>query len=269
MPEIHSSAIVEDSVALADDVVVGPGCVLEGDVRVGPGCRLIGRVYLVGPLTMGAGNTMYPGVSLGFAPQSIGYDPQEPGRGLAIGDGNTFRENVTVHRAMTDEGPTRIGNRNYLMANAHAGHDCQVGDGNIFANGVCLAGHVEIGDRVNIGGLGTVGQHARIGRGAMISGNIGIGADLAPFFMATALHRVGSINIIGMRRQGLTHDQIDDVRWVYRTLHRRGLTLANAVTVLQERADRPMVREYITFIEGTRNGLVTARTKSARAPAEV
>ena len=85
MPEVHASAIVEKSVALADDTIVGPGCVLEGDVTVGPGCRLLGRVYLVGPLTMGAGNIVYPGACLGFAPQSVAYDPQEPGRGLMIG----------------------------------------------------------------------------------------------------------------------------------------------------------------------------------------
>lgn len=255
MPVIHASAIVDDECDLAADVEVGPGCVLTGPLTIGPGCKLVGHCYLYGPLTLGAGNVIYPFVCLGFAPQSVSYDPSKPGKGLVIGDHNTFREGVTIHRAMTDHGPTMIGHRNFFMANSHAGHDCIVGSHCIFANGALLAGHVTIDNRVTMGGNATVHQFCRIGRGAMLSGNVGVGRDLPPFFTLTGINTAGSLNVVGLRRSGMSADQIHDVRWVYKTLYRAGLSITEAKEVLRERADSPIVAEYLQFIEASKRGI--------------
>jgi UDP-N-acetylglucosamine acyltransferase len=264
MPEIHPSAVIDEMVAIADDVVVGPGCVLTGDVTVGPGTRLVGNVYLNGPVTMGGDNVVYPFACLGFAPQSTGYDPNDPGCGLIIGDGNTFREGVTIHRAMTDEGPTRVGNGNYFMANAHAGHDAQIGSDCIFGNQTLLAGHVRIDDRVITGGNAVVHQFCRVGRGAMFSGLVGVSLDVPPWFMVTGINICGSVNLIGLRRSGMPRESIDAVRWAYRTLYRSGHTTAQALDVLKERADEPIVAEYVEFIETSKRNICPARGKASR-----
>jgi UDP-N-acetylglucosamine acyltransferase len=270
MANIHPTAIVCGEVELAADVTVGPGCVIDGTlgaVAVGAGTRLIGHVYLHGPLTMGRGNTIYPFVCLGFAPQSVGCDHAQPGRGGSVGDHNRLREGVTIHRAMTEEGPTTLGSHNYFMTNTHAGHDARVADHCILASGALLGGHAFVDERVMIGGNTTVHQFCRIGRGAMLSGSVAAVHDIAPFFMLTGIDVVGSINVVGMRRQNLPQEQKEDIRWVYRTLYRSRLPASAALAALKERAERPMVAEYIEFIETSRRGLSASRGQTKRAQA--
>ncbi|HMN95440.1 MAG TPA: acyl-ACP--UDP-N-acetylglucosamine O-acyltransferase [Phycisphaerales bacterium] len=268
MASIHPTAILEGEIECAEDVVVGPGCVLRGPlgrpIAIGPGTRLIGRCWLEGPLRLGARNTVYPFAALGMAPQDLKFHPEEPGAGLVIGDENVFRENVTLHRATSQERPTAIGSRNYFMAGSHAGHDCQVGDGCILANGAALGGHVLLGDRVIIGGGCMVHQFCRIGRGAMLSGGVGTGRDVPPFFTLTGINVVGSINLVGLRRSGADSATIEAVRWVYSTLYRRGTAPRGALAALRTRIDEPTVREYIEFIESSRRGICPATAVSSR-----
>ncbi len=269
MADIHDSTILLGNVELADDVFVGPGCVFDataGTITIGAGSRLVGGVYLYGPLTIGLGNTLYPSACLGFAPQSRSYDPRSVGCGVAIGDDNTFREGVTVHRAMTDEGPTTIGDHNYFMVNSHAGHDTRVGNYCTLANGTLLAGHAIVDDHATLSGNSAVHQFSRVGRGAMLSGSSGALHDVPPFFTLTAIDVAGSLNMVGMRRLQMSGEQIDTVRWVYKTLYRRGLPPPAALDQLRQRADEPLVAEYIEFIETSRRGLVRGRDHPNRPP---
>ena len=197
MARIHPTAVVLGEVTLAPDVEVGPFCVIEGcpgPVSIGSGTRLMHRASVQGPCSIGERNTVYPGVTLGFPPQDLGFNPAEPGPGLVIGDDNVFREGVTIHRGKTQTA-TRIGNRNYFMVNSHAGHDCIIGDHNIFANGTLLAGHVEVADRVITGGNATVHQFCRVGRGAFVGGLTNI------WFMvlSAAVMAVEKFPVIGRR----------------------------------------------------------------------
>jgi len=264
MPQIHPTAILEGDVRLADDVIVGPHCVLTGPITIGAGTKLRGHAYLNGPLTIGHRNTIYPFVTLGFAPQDLKWDASVPGAGVVIGDGNTFREAVTIHRATSHETPTTIGDNNYWMANSHAGHDDLVGNNCIFANGTLLAGFVRVDDKVITGGNSTVHQFCRVGRGAFLSGVVGMTLDLPPFFMLTGTNMAGSINLVGLRRGGASAEDINAVRWVYTTLYRRGMPPKKAIEVLRERIDRPIVREYVEFIEGSKRGIVLAKGKASR-----
>jgi len=267
MPEIHRTALLEGDVELGDEVVIGPHCVLTGPITLGAGCRLIGNVYLHGPLEMGRENVVYPFACLGFAPQHVKYDPDSSGEGLEIGDENTFREQVTIHRAFQEEGPTRIGNRNYFMATSHAGHDCRIGDGCTVVNGALLAGHVTVGDGVIVGGGTAVHQFVRLGRGAMLSGAMATGLDIPPWFMLTGTNICGSVNLVGLRRSGMSREEIEDVRWAYRTLYREGRSMKAALEDLKQRAERPIVAAYIAFIETTQRGICPARGKAARGTA--
>lgn len=264
MPEIHRTAILEGDVRLADDVEVGPWCVIRGRVRIGAGTRLLASAHLQGPLEIGRRNLVYPFTTLGFAPQHLAWDPEREGAGLAIGDDNVFRESVTISRAASDEEPTRVGSRNYWMANSHAGHDCRIGDGCVFANGTLLGGTVRIDDGVIAGGNVAVHQHCHVGRGALLTGSVGLNKDLPPFFMLTGGNVAGSVNLVGMRRSGMPHAEIDDVRWVYKILYRRGLSLRAATAELEKRADRPRVAEYLEFIAASKRGLCPARGERRR-----
>lgn len=267
MPQVHPSASLEGEVHLADDAVVGPQCIIDGTlgpVRIGPGTRLRGHVYINGPVTIGANNRIYPFVTIGFAPQSVSFDHDKPGHGVVIGDGNVLRESVTIHRAMTDAGPTSIANHNYFMVNSHAGHDCIVGSNCMFANGALLAGHVTVEDRVVLGGNAGVHQFCRVGHHAMLSGAAGASRDIPPCFTVTEVNLAASINLVGMRRAGYTREQIDTVKWVYRVLCREHHALTTAVELLRERERDPVVKEYLDFIAASKRGVCTGRLSVGR-----
>lgn len=247
MPHIHPTAILDGDIQLADDVVVGPACILTGTIRIGPGTTLVSSVHLNGPLWMGARNVCYPGVCLGFAPQDRSYQPSTDGAGVVIGAGNIFREHVTIHRATKDR-PTTIGDDNYWMVNSHAGHDCVVGNGNTFANGTALAGHVHLADRVVIGGSTMVHQFVRVGRNAMLSGGSGTSCDVPPFCILSGVNQVGGLNIIGMRRGGFPRETIDHIRWAFRTVYAAGASPKQNAKRLLERSHVPEVMELHDFI---------------------
>jgi UDP-N-acetylglucosamine acyltransferase len=254
LPEIHPTAIVEDSVQLADDVVVGPHCVLRGQVRVGSGCRLIGNVYLQGPLTMGSGNVVYPFACLGFEPQDLKYDASKPGPGVVIGDRNTFREGSTVHRA-TGERPTTIGSDNLFMAQAHVGHDGQVANRCVMANASVVGGHSSLADNVIIGGFGGVHQFCRVGRLAMISGLVAVVKDLPPFCVAYTLRRVGSLNLVGLRRAGY-RQSIPHLKAAFDILYRQQHSNSAAARIIQDQLGHdPLCAELAQFVAATKRGI--------------
>jgi UDP-N-acetylglucosamine acyltransferase len=268
--EVHRTAIVEGDVTLAEGVRIGPNCVVLGTcgpVVLGPRTTLVSTVHVNGPIVLGEGNTAYPGASLGFAPQDLGFDPQAPGPGLVIGDRNTFREGVTIHRGKTTE-PTRIGHRNFFMVNSHVGHDAVVHDHCIFANGALLAGHVIVEDRVIMAGNAFLHQFCRVGKGVMFSGGIGSSLDVPPWFTVTASNLAGSINLVGMRRNGLSTAQIATVKWIYHTMYRTGGTPQQALPALEARADDPLVAEYIAFIRASKRGICHGAGRSTRGTAE-
>lgn len=267
MAEIHPTAVVDPAAELAEDVVIGPMAVVGADVRIGAGTVVIGQAWIEGPTTIGAGNRLYPGVRLGLAPQSVAFDPAEPGEGLVIGDDNVLREGVTVHRAMTDEGPTRIGSGCMLMTNSHVGHDARLADRCILASGALVGGHAVLEDRVNAGGNATIHQFVRIGEGAMLSGSVGTGLDVPPWFMLTGVNLSGAVNLIGMRRSGMDRADVDQVRWIHRLATREATIPKLLLPRLRERADVPIVARYLAWFEASTRGWVTTRGRAARGTA--
>lgn len=254
MPTIHPSAVIEGDVQLADDVVVGPHSVISGTVRIGSGTRLIAQCYVTGYAELGKGNTIWPGAVIGGPPQDLNFDHDCERPGLIVGDDNMFREGVTVHRGKTSE-PTRIGNNNYFMTNTHIGHDSVLGNNIQMATGSMLGGHTIIDDRVIIGGGTAMHQFCRAGYGAFLSGGIATPLDIPPWFTLTSIGVCGSINIIGMRRSGMTTEEIGTRKWVFRTLYRQRRSIKNSLETLKLRADDPVVTEYIDFIESSDRGI--------------
>lgn len=216
MTNVHASATISSDVELGEGVEIGPRCEIEGPVRLGDGVRLIGNVYLRGPLAIGAGTIIYPFACIGFPGQDVKFKPGDPTPGVQIGEYCTLREHITIHAATKPDHPTVIGNRVFMMVNAHVGHDSVVGNDVIMVNNSCLAGHTTIYDRVTLSGLTAVHQFCRVGRLAFIGGGAVASCDVPPF--ATLSHRniIGTINIVGMRRNGFDNTEITAIRQAYR-----------------------------------------------------
>lgn len=265
-PRIHPTAIVSPEAAIAADVQIGPYVVIEGPVRLGPGCIIRPYAHLIGPLEMGRGNQVHSGAILGDRPQHLRFNGQPSG--VKIGDENAFREGVTVHSGTNAGQPTVIGDQCFFMANSHVAHDCQVGDRCIFANGALLAGHCVLEDQVYLSGNAAVHQFVRIGRLALLSGSSVTTKDIPCFLMQQGINCVVGVNVVGMRRAGLAHDQIDAVRHAYRILFLEGNLVSHSVPrVEQMLGDNPAVAELLAFIRQSKRGINTTRDKHRGAAA--
>ena len=236
MSRIHPSALVAAGAELDADVTVGPFSVIGHEVRIGAGSVIGPHVVIDGRTTLGRNNRVFPFASLGADPQDKKYRG-EPTR-LEIGDGNTFRESVTVNRGtVQDGGVTRIGNDNWIMAYVHIAHDCVVGSHTIFANSTNLGGHVHVGDWVILGGASGVHQFCQIGAHAMTAVGSVVLHDVPPFVMVSgntaAAH---GINAEGLRRRGFSAERINAIRRAYKRLYKEGLTLAEARAALSGEA---------------------------------
>lgn len=261
---IHATAIISPQADVGHNVDIGPFAIVEGAVRIGADCLIRPHAVLCGPLTMGRGNQVFSGAILGERPQHLKYK-DEPTR-LEIGDDNVFRENVTVHRGTTQAWVTRIGHHNYLMAGSHIGHDSVVGNHCIFANGALVGGHCVIEDNVYLSGNSAVHQFIRIGRLCMLQGCSAATKDLPPFVINHGVNVTIGVNVVGMRRAGLSHAQIDAVRKAYHILFRQGLILPAAIARLeQELAAIDVVQELVLFLKNCKNGISTTHTRAHAA----
>jgi UDP-N-acetylglucosamine acyltransferase len=234
MARIHPSAIVDTGAELAADVEVGPYAVIGPQVVLGEGTTVGPHAVIEGPTRIGRHNRIHAHATLGGAPQDKKYRG-EPTR-LEVGDGNTFRECVTVNRGtVQDGGVTRIGRDNWVMAYVHIAHDCLVGDHTILANTTNLAGHVQIGDWVILGGCSQVHQFCKIGAHAMTGVSTVVLHDIPPFVMASGnTAQAHGMNTEGLRRRGFSAPSLAALRQAYKTLYRSGLTLQQAREALSE-----------------------------------
>jgi UDP-N-acetylglucosamine acyltransferase len=234
MARIHPSAVVDAGAELAADVEVGPYAVIGPQVVGGEGTTVGPHAVIEGPTRIGRHNRIHAHATLGGAPQDKKYRG-EPTR-LEVGDGNTFRECVTVNRGtVQDGGVTRIGHDNWVMAYVHIAHDCLVGDHTILANTTNLAGHVQIGDWVILGGCSQVHQFCKIGAHAMTGVSTVVLHDIPPFVMASGnTAQAHGMNTEGLRRRGFSAPSLAALRQAYKTLYRSGLTLQQAREALSE-----------------------------------
>jgi UDP-N-acetylglucosamine acyltransferase len=255
---IHPTAVISADAVLGEGVVVGPHVVIEGPVTIGAGCILRPHVTLCGPLTMGTGNIIYSGAVLGDRPQHLKYNGEPTG--VQIGDHNIFREHVTVHRGTTQSWTTRIGSHNFFMVNSHVAHDCQVGNRCILANGALLGGHCELADNVYLSGNSAVHQFVRIGRLALLSGCSATTKDIPPFVIQQNIDTVVGVNVIGMRRAGFNHTQVDAVRQAFKTLFRENMVLPAALARIErELGHVDVVAELVSFLRQSHRGISPMR----------
>ena len=251
---IHPTAIVFTGALLGPDTTVGPYSVVGEHVIVGARCRIEAHVQLTGHTTIGDDNRFHSGAVIGDAPQDFKY-AGAPTR-LRIGNGNTFREHVTVNRSNKLEEDTVVGDGNFLMAGSHVGHNCVLGNQNILANGALLAGHVALADRAFVSGNCLVHQFCRIGRLALMQGGSAISKDLPPFCVARGDNGICGLNVVGLRRAGVTADQRLRLKRAYAMLFRSGLRRETALERVSEAFDgEPLIEELVSFLRASRRGV--------------
>jgi len=268
---VHPTAIVEDGAVLGAGVEIGPYCLVGKDVRLGDGVRLMSHVVIGGITEIGARTLVHPHAVLGGESQIRGNDAE--GTRLSLGEDCVVREHVTFSLgSRKSHAITKIGARGFFMAYSHIGHDCVVGDDCTFANGAQLGGHVTLGDGVVLGGLCTVQQFGRIGRGAMLGGMAGANLDVIPFGIAFGSHAMhAGLNIVGLKRRGVSRSAIHALRHTYKAvLGSEEGTLAERVAFARrEWGSFAEVAEVLDFIEApAKRKIAPARRHGADSDAE-
>lgn len=265
MPTVHPTAVIDPRAEIADDAHIGPFCVLTGPVTLGPGVRLISHVCIQGPASIGAGTIVYPNAALGFEPQDYKFKPGADTPGIAIGENCIIREHATVHAATKPDRPTTIGDRVFLMVNAHVGHDARVHDDVILVNNVALGGHAEIFDKAILSGAVVVHQFGRVGRMAMCSGGSVITNDIPPFCMSAGRNILVGLNLVGMRRSGMPEDEKNAVRRAYREVFRRNPPRAELLAQLADRGrTSPSVRLMHDFVAASTRSITPVGGRRVR-----
>lgn len=257
MSRIHSTAIVDAKAEVHETVEIGPYSVIGPDVRIGESTWIGPHVVLQGPMTIGRDNRIFQFASLGEISQDKTAKRDDATR-VEIGDGNTIREYVTIQRGtLKDQGLTRVGNDNWIMANTHIAHDCIVGSHCILANGSTLAGHIVIEDWVGLGGYTLVHQFCRIGSHAYTGGGAVVLRDLPPFVIAEGQPaRPRGINSEGLKRRGFSAEDIDAIKDAYKLIYLSGLVMAEVKLRLADMAQRSAhVARMLAFIESSKRAL--------------
>lgn len=259
---IHPLAVVSGQARLGKDVSIGPFCVIEGDAQIGDGCRLESHVIIKAGTSLGCRNHVFEGCVLGGLPQHV-RPPAQPG-GLVIGDDNTLREQVTIHRSLFTDQSTIVGDSNLLMVNVHVAHDCRVGKNAILVNNAMLAGHVTVEDRAYIAGAVGVHQFCRIGGLTMIGGAARVVKDVPPYVtLDGGTGAVVGLNLVGLRRNGFQAAQVAEIKAAYRLIYRSGLPWNEMLERLRaEFPTGPAARFHAFFLSGGSRGFVQER----RAP---
>ena len=257
MSEIDLRAIIAPGARLGRDVRIGAYAVVGSEVELGDACVLYPHAVVNGPARLGRQNVLHPFCSIGGDPQDLKYGGERTE--LVAGDGNTFREFVTVNRGTAQGGGvTRLGSHNLFMAYVHIAHDCHVGSHTIFANGATLAGHVTVEDYATVGAFSPVHQFCRIGRYAYVGASTVITQDVPPFSKVVAERetRCYGVNTIGLERRGFDRERIHTIEQAYRLLLRSKLNTTQALeqmrATLNGSAD---VEELIRFIETAERGV--------------
>lgn len=254
---IHPTAIIDPSASIGLDCYIGPFCTVGAEVTLGDNVRLESHVVIDGITSIGSDTHIFPFVSIGLAPQDLKYSGEITK--TFVGERNQIREFVTIHRGTEGGGGiTRLGNDNLLMAQAHIAHDCQVGDGVIMANAATLAGHVEVGDRANIGAYSGVHQFCRVGREAFVGGYSVVVKDAPPFAIIQGNHaKCYGLNKVGMKRRGYSPETITGLSRAFRFLLSSKMNTTQAMEKIREEIkDIAEVDLLAEFIESSQRGVV-------------
>ncbi len=255
--DIHSTAVISSTARLGRNVRVAPFAVIEDDVEIGDDCEIAAHAVIKRHTRLGKRNRVFEHAILGGEPQDVKFKGERSY--LEIGDDNLIREFCTFHRANGEDSFTRIGSRNFFMVGIHVAHNCEIGDDNIFANEVALAGHIVVEDHVFFSNNVGAHQFVRFGRYAMVGGKSKIVQDVLPFFTTDGNPaRVRGLNSVGLRRASFSIESRQALKDAYKQLFRSGKPLQDSIRLLAEVHDEH-VTHLIQFIRNSKRGFIRER----------
>jgi UDP-N-acetylglucosamine acyltransferase len=245
---------VHPEAVLGPGVEVGEFCVIEQNVVIGEGTRLEPYVYVKRWTTLGARNQVSAGTVLGTDPLDKNFTGERSY--LRIGDDNIIREHYTISRGTKPESVTSIGDGNYIMTSGHIAHDCRIGNRTVICSCALVAGYVEIEDEAFISGGVVIHQYSRIGRLSMIGGNTRVNQDVPPYFLYTEFNVAPrGLNLVGLRRAGLSAEDIAALKRAYQLLYRSKLSLEAALEAIEREVGNPHARHLVDFVRRSKRGI--------------
>lgn len=245
--KIHPTAIVDPAAKVSAGVEIGPFSILGPQATIGEKTIVQSHVVIEGDVEIGASNVIGHGVVIGTPPQDVSFSPERKTK-VEIGNNNVIREYCTIHRGTADGSSTKIGDKNFLMAGAHIGHNCEIGNNVIIANNCLLAGYVLVDDGAFLGGGSTFHQFMHVGRLVMVQGSSAFGKDLPPFVIAAERNCVFGLNVIGLRRAGFSVKDREDVKEAFKLIYLSGLNISQALEKATTAKLGKLGREFIDFV---------------------
>lgn len=259
--QIHPSAIISPKAKLETGVLVGPYSIISDNVRIGADTKIGAHCVIEGNTTIGKSCEIFTGAVIGSRPQDIKFKGEKVF--LEIGNNNIIREYCTLNPGTGEGAKTIIGDNNLLMAYSHVAHDCKVGNGCVLANNSTLAGHVTIEDQAVIGGIVAIHQFVRIGMLAIIGGCSKVVQDIPPFSTCDGHPaRVYGLNLIGLRRKGISHESIKQLDWAFKLIFNSGLSVKHALEKVEKELEKSEEITYlINFAKSSERGLTRSCKK--------
>jgi UDP-N-acetylglucosamine acyltransferase len=245
--KIHPTAIVDPNAKLAANVEIGPFSIIGPHVIIGEKTTVQSHVVIEAEVAIGRGNFIGHGTIIGVPPQDVSFSTERKTK-VEIGDDNIIREYCTIHRGSPDGSATKIGDKSFLMAGAHVGHNCIIGNNVVIANNCLLAGYVHVDDGAFLGGGSTFHQFMHIGRLVMVQGSSAFGKDLPPFVVAAERNSVFGLNTVGMRRAGLNASDRDEIKKAFKLIYLSGLNTSQALEKAETMAFGAPAREFLDFV---------------------
>ena len=245
--KIHPTAIVDPAARVGVDVEIGPFSIVGPQVTIGDKTIVQSHVVIEGEVEIGTGNFIGHGAVIGAPPQDVSFSPQRKTK-VEIGDDNIIREYCTIHRGTAERSSTKIGDKNFLMAGAHIGHNCEIGNNVIIANNCLLAGYVFVDDAAFLGGGSTFHQFMHIGRLVMVQGSSAFGKDLPPFVVAAERNFVFGVNVVGLRRAGFNANEREEVKAAFKLVYLSGLNISQALEKAAAMKLGTTAREFLDFV---------------------
>ena len=249
--KIHPTALVDPDAQIGNGVKIGPFSLIGSQAVIGHKTMLESHVVIEGEVKIGAGNFIGHGAIIGVPPQDVSFSPERKTK-VEIGDDNIIREYCTIHRGSPDGSMTKIGDKNFLMAGAHIGHNCLIGTNVVIANNCLLAGHVRVDDGAFLGGGSTFHQYMHIGRLVMVQGSSAFGKDLPPFVVAAERNSIFGLNIVGMRRAGLSANDRNEIKEAFKLVYLSGLNTSQALEKAKTMTFGAPAREFLDFVASSK-----------------
>src|SRR5437016_5936580 len=245
---IHRSALVDQTAQIGVDVEIGAFSIIGPQVVLGEKNVVQSHVVIEGEVTIGRGNFIGHGAIIGAPPQDVSFSPERKTR-VEIGNDNIIREYCTIHRGSPDGSATKIGDKNFVMAGAHIGHNCLIGNNVVIANNCLLAGHVRVDEGAFLGGGSTFHQFMHIGRLVMVQGSSAFGKDLPPFVIAAERNSIFGVNVVGLRRADFSAKDRDEIKAAFKLVYTTRLNISQALKKAATMKFGAPAREFLDFVE--------------------